>query len=660
MRRKVTSLRGAKRRSNLDRIVTKTQVTTQPRLLHLRFAMTRGSSLLEVILAVALFLILSTGGLALVVNAYNSNRLGAEFTVATQFASEGIEAVKAIKNQAYANLLNSAGTGVDRHASGYWIFGGANDTLTHNSGDNFIRTIKVESVNRNGTPPAGDIVSSGGTLDADTKKITSTVTWFFSGTRQETLSLITYLSDWRKAIGAAVGDALAIYGDTGNLAQSRFRTYDNTANTFSTEAAAGSGFTDTLVGKNFFVQTSPTKVEAVVGYVNNSGVLRVLCFDGTNWSSEWTVTVGGTGTNDGRFGVAFEKTSGDAMVVYSTNAGTNEMAYRTKAGSTGCGTANWAAAVNIEAVRTTGVVHWIRMENSPVAGSNNIALAWADANSDLSAMIWTGAGWTITEPAAALETNLERVSASQDVLSFDLAYESTSGELMVVWGLSQATTCTAGTTIATTNCIRFATYTTSWSSVAVIPTVADPATNVDITGNPNSNEIALAALDNSQGDLSTAYWSGSAWTGRANVDTAAHCVTAGDKIVATGWLISGATTRSIYVYHDATSTTCTTATTNIGFYSANGSAAPAAGTDFNPTPAFAAPQRWFRIDMDPVDKDRLMFTLSDNGSDFFAKRLVMTATPAFTWTNSDGSAALENSLGQATSRSFGFAYWRNP
>ena len=65
-----------------------------------------GFSLLEVILAVALFLILTTGGITLIVQSYNSNRLGAEFATATEFASEGIEAVKSIKNQAYSNLTS--------------------------------------------------------------------------------------------------------------------------------------------------------------------------------------------------------------------------------------------------------------------------------------------------------------------------------------------------------------------------------------------------------------------------------------------------------------------------------------------------------------------------------------------------------------------------
>lgn len=603
-----------------------------------------GFSVVELILTSAIFLIFSAGAIFVVLHGFDLNRLGEEETIANQYATEGLEAVRSIKNQNYSSVTDSASTGITR-TSNVWAFSGTNNTL-----GKYTRSIAIASVNRD---VSGNIVSSGGTADPDTKKVTSTVSWSAGPTRNNSIILTTYLTNW-KAVIASSENGVMIYGDTASIARPKYRLYTDSTNTFTAEADTSTSFTDTLVGKAFKIKTSPTKKEAIVGYINNSGVLRVLCFDGTTWSSEWTVTVGGTGSNDQRVGLAYETTTGDALVVYSTNnATTNELAYRTKAGSSGCGSANWSSQTLLDPVRTTSQVRWIRMEASSVAASNNIALAWADANNDLSSMIWTGSGFTIAEPTAALETNLETVGAALDVPSFDIAYESTSGNLMVVWGLNQATTCTAGTTIATTNCIRYARYTSSWSAVAVIPTVADPATNIDISANPNSNELVIASLDNSQADLSSAYWSGSAWTGRANLDTSTAAATSGTKLVATGWLISGATTRYVIVYNDS-------GAVNLGWYMANGSGAPAVQADFTTTPVFANPQKWYDIQMDPKNKDRLMFSLSDNNSDLFAKRLVMTATPAFTWTNADGGVALETSLGQAPTNPFGFAYWRNP
>lgn len=600
-----------------------------------------GLSSLEIILAAALFAIFSIGITTLTLQGLDANRLGSEETIASQFASEGIEAVKSIKNQTYAGVVNYAGTGVVRNGSNVWSFSGSNNIFGQNN--KFTRVITVGDVNRD---VSGNIVSSGGSLDPDTKKVTATVSWNINA-RSDSVLLTTYLSDWRKAI-VDTGNGVLMYSDSVTSPTSpKYRFYNNTSDTYGAQNNAVAG---SATGLTFKVKTSPIKKEAIAGYVNASGVLQIMCFDGTTWTNEWTQTVGGTGTTQ-RFGIAYEKTTGDAVVVYSTNASaSNEMGYRIKLGSTGCGSTNWSSNTNISTVRTSGVVQWIRMEASPVSGSNTIALAWSDSNNDLSAMEWTGSSWAVAEPASALETNLECISATscagQDVQSFDIAFESVTGNLMIVWSPFVASSCTAGS-----NCIKYSRYTGSWLAATAIPTIADEGTSIDISANPNTNEIVLAAIGNSSADLSTAYWSGTTWTGRANVDTTATAPVAGTKLVTTGWLISGATTRYIVAYMDANGTA-------VSWYVGTGSAAPSKQTDFTPTPAIGNPKKWMDIQMDPLNTDRLMFLTSDVNNDLFAKRLVMTSTPAFTWTNSDGGAAIEANLGQAITAPYSFAYWR--
>ncbi|NTU69565.1 hypothetical protein HGB13_01890, partial [bacterium] len=433
------------------------------------------------------------------------------------------------------------------------------------------------------------------------------------------------------------------------------RQYDDVANTFGIEEDISLGAGQN--SRNIILKTSPTKGEAILAYGDNAGNLKVLCYDDSTdvWTQDFTATIGGTGTTK-RFDVEYEKTTGDALVVYSTNSGTtNEIAYRTKAGSSSCGSASWGTATNFNALRTSGIVQWISAEAAQNSGTNNIAVAWADAASDLSASIWNGSSW-VGEPAAALETNLEYAAAGQDVMSFDLAYETSSGNLMVVWsplgnGATACTVWTAGPAVAN-NCIKYSRYTTSWQATSAIPTVADRGTNIDLASNPlsTSNQLALGAMDNGTGDSSYAYWSGSAWTGAANNDTSVQAPTAGSKRIACNWLNSGATARSICAYNDS-------GTTNIGWVVGS------AGTftlqaDFAPTPVFASPQIWYDMDVNPNSLDTLMFSVSDNGSDLFMKRLIMTAAPAFTWTNADGGVALETTLSQSTSKPFAFTFWR--
>jgi hypothetical protein len=441
--------------------------------------------------------------------------------------------------------------------------------------------------------------------------------------------------------GVATGDGLIVYGQTANT-MPQARTYNGTTNTF----AAAAGTTTGGTGNTVVTRTSPTKIEAISGYVNASGTLQIMCYDGISWSNEWSVTVGGTGTTR-RFDIAYETNSGDVMVLYSTNtATTNELAYRTKAGSTGCGAANWAATTNISSARTTGIVQWVKLAWDKRAAQNLITAIWADASSSLSSQVWSGTAWG-NEPTAALSTTLQTSAAAQDVDDFSVQYESTSGDVMVVWGINVAAgangvryaTCTGGTSACT------------WSAVTTPPTWLDDATNLDLSSNPNSDEMVFASIGKNQSDLQIGYWSGTAWTNTGNVDTSANLPAAGQAIVRTGWLTSGATTRSIVVYADATATT-----TSISYYTGNAGVFTV-GTDFVGAP-IPGVFRWFNIEQDPLNKDRLMLTYTDATNHLYAKRLIMTAVPAFTWTNADGSAALDSTIPQVTNSDFSFAYWR--
>jgi hypothetical protein len=377
-----------------------------------------------------------------------------------------------------------------------------------------------------------------------------------------------------------------------------------------------------------------------------------MCYDGSNWTQEWTAMVGGTGTTR-RFDIAYETGSGDAMILYSNNvANNNELGYRTKLGSTGCGSGNWSGATNYSPLRTTGIVQWVKMAWDRRAGQDLIAAQWADANADLSAIIWSGTAWG-NEPSLVSEGNLDFVAATQDVDNFDLEYESLSGDVMMVWGTAVGNNangvryrlCTGGTA----NC--------TWGAVTQPPTFNDDAVNLDISANPNTDEIVFASIGANQSDLQVGYWSGSVWTNSANTDTSAQIPVAGSKLVATGWLIAGATTRALVVYNDSGATTIRyrqyNPITNT-WVPANGSSP----TIFTPSPVFTNPQRYYQIEMNPLSEDQLMFCVSDNASDLFCKRLVMNATPSFTWTNSDG-VAIEATLPQAINSPFSFTFWRN-
>ena len=374
-------------------------------------------------------------------------------------------------------------------------------------------------------------------------------------------------------------------------------------------------------------------------------MLTVACYNGTTWTQEWTVTVGGTNVSR-RFDIAYEINSGDVMVLYGTDTATaNELAHRTKPGSTGCGSGNWAAATNISAARTNGKIDYVRMAWDRRTTSNLITAMWADALGDVSAQVWSGTAWG-NEPATVSEANLQNIAFSQDIENIDLEYESLSGDLMMVWGTTVANgvngsryrTCTGGTAACT------------WSGILTPATFADDATSLDISANPNSDQIVFASIGKNQNDLQLGYWSGSAWTNAANADTSCNPPVAGMKQIATGWLVNGSVSSSVITYGDQGSNALDWYRGALGVFTKQ--------TDITMVPSGNSPYGYRNFEMNPLSKDQLMYAFSDSNLDLYAKRLVISGAGAFTWTNSDSPSALSTTLTQNVTSPFTFAFWR--
>ncbi len=105
-------------------------------------------------------------------------------------ASEGIEAVKSIRDRGWTSYIATLTPGTDYYATlwnGAWVA-----TTTATSSDTlFTRRFTIADVSRDASD---DIVASGGTNDPNTKKVTVTVTWMHKGLqRQDRIS--TYITN---------------------------------------------------------------------------------------------------------------------------------------------------------------------------------------------------------------------------------------------------------------------------------------------------------------------------------------------------------------------------------------------------------------------------------------------------------------------------------
>lgn len=431
---------------------------------------------------------------------------------------------------------------------------------------------------------------------------------------------------------------LVIYGDGSNIP--KYRSYNNSTNMFSAQTNT---FVAT-VGPTWIIRTSPTQHLALAGYYDSTGTLTIMCFDGTNWTKEFAAQSGGIG-NRHRFDISYEKTSGKAMVIYSKGAWVpDQMGYRTKTGGTTCGT-GWSTEALLNPTRTSNDIMYVKLAQDKRVGSNLLALTWVDTNDDISARIWNGTAW-VNEPTAVTDTNVQIVSTSHDIEDMDIEYSSLSGNIMLVWANGAGRDGVNGVRYRTCN---GGTATCTWGAVTTPPTFADDATSLDISANQTTDEMVFASIGKGGGDLQLGYWNGTGWVNTANVDTTCTVPYTASKLVSTGWVTNGSTTRSVVVYSDLNSG-------NINWYTGNG------GTftrqpDFVAAPSIASPRGYMDIHMDPVDKSQLMYLTSDNSGDLFAKRLVLTSSSTYLWTNSDGGA-LGTTLPQIISSPFSFAFWQ--
>lgn len=371
-----------------------------------------GFSVIEVILATALFMILSTASITTILQGLSSNRLGKEQTVANQYAAEGIEAVRSIRNQGFSNLtaVNPTPRAVNP-IGGVWAFGadGTSNTNAFSPVGKYTRVIKVEDAQRDCSL---NIVGSDGSIDPLTKKITSTVSWNFTPSRANSVQLTTYLTDWRKTIPApgTLGGGMLVYGDGGTTSDAfKYRILDPTTGIWGT---AGTIDFDTSASNKAVralrIYSSAARTEKIVLSRHlagsNAQSIWVHVWNGTSFAStqlsSWTST---TGTDVRNFDGDY-LSNGNFLAVYSDN--TSAMKYRIWDGQ--C----WSAQANLVdlSVNGSGIPLYITAKIRP--GSNEMMVVSYGVARDTNTQYFNGTGWTLHPRHASTGP------ASQEMIDF--------------------------------------------------------------------------------------------------------------------------------------------------------------------------------------------------------------------------------------------------
>lgn len=415
----------------------------------------KGFSIVEVLLAATMFGLLVTALAGAIIFGKQSTANGGDRNRANLVAEEGLEAVRNIRDGGYANLVN--GTYGLSGGGSTWNFSGTSDMT-----DIFNRQITIAD---NG---------------ANRKVVSSRVMWG-SGSQAKDTTLVTQFANWSATIVPPVvtGPVMMVYSKTTNTPF--YRIWDG-----SNWGTEGSAMT---VGGNInyiVAKSSASRNETVLGTQDATGAIYFQVWDGIAWGDRTQVGTGPTTTRS--FDIAYEKTTGRAMIAYSTGA---DFAYRIWDGST------LSAATAVTAPPTTGAVNWLELRQNPLNDSNDIAMIMSDANADVYGMRWTGSAWNNMGTAAVWDSAASTATRK----GIDVEYEQVSGHILFAWGDSVATDMQYRTWNGTT---------LGAATLLDIATMGGIANWVQMAARPSSDEVMLGVQD-AGGDINTRKWSGTAW-----------------------------------------------------------------------------------------------------------------------------------------------------
>jgi hypothetical protein len=293
----------------------------------------------------------------------------------------------------------------------------------------------------------------------------------------------TTLDDKWIAIGGAPTPCVLAYGE-GTVITPRYQYWDGTA--FGAELTAQSA----AATINWTVlKASPVANEMILGvYSTATKALYIQTLSGGTWTANWSSVLGYGGATR-VFDIAYERNTGDVIVVFGNNAG--GLYYRKRVGGV------WDSADQpIGAITMDKKADWVRAKSHPA--NDDIFVATVSDNPSLYALRWNGAGnaWD-----NVLQTTLPVADKSKE--GFDLAFERASGNAFLIWG-------------DTAKQIQYRRFTTSWQAgVVAYSGLTNNAVWLKAAYDPvaASSNIAIAFV-RSDDFLGFGAWNGTTWVTR--------------------------------------------------------------------------------------------------------------------------------------------------
>jgi prepilin-type N-terminal cleavage/methylation domain-containing protein len=344
----------------------------------------QGFSLVEILLAVAVFSLFVTAVVGGVVYGRESTTLAGQRQRAVRLADECQEAVRGIRDGGYSNLTNGT-FGLSLNA-GHWTLAGASD-LT----DIFTRSVSIAD----------------GVLNQ--KTITCNVTWQQNLQRSGSVQTVSYLTNWNTTVNN-LRNGMLVYGDGGNSTDAiKYQIYNSTTGTWS--AAAATADVDSLSSNKYLrsakLYASPSRNEKVLISRHYNGVgqwIYAQVYNGATNTWGNVVQLATWNTNnypDVQNFDATYKANGDLMVVYSDN--TIIPKSRVWNG------ASWGSQGSLTTFGTGQIPSYIILRSRP--DTNEVMMVSFTQNSRTNSEYYSGSAWSaITTHATSAPVSTSRLA----------------------------------------------------------------------------------------------------------------------------------------------------------------------------------------------------------------------------------------------------------
>ncbi len=280
----------------------------------------------------------------------------------------------------------------------------------------------------------------------------------------------------------------------------KYRYYDNA---WSDEIQFGTQASDSV--REIRLDFNPNQFyndRAVMVVLTNNGYLDAYDYNGYSWSAPTTLArlwLSAPSEPARSFDIAFEKTSGDFIVLYSNvldNTGSQDLAYRIWDG------ASWSSEYYLDDPKSSSAntrYMWVQLASSLEDGTDNIGFVGIDNNNlEYASAVWDGSSWGSWNRITTSPT-LWRESAA-------IEWEYTSGDCMVA--------------VSTGTQVRYQIWDGTWNTASnlALESGGDDWVWLRLKSHKvsGSDRLMLLGLDDGQG-VSAVDWDGNGWNGVGNI-----------------------------------------------------------------------------------------------------------------------------------------------